>query len=207
MLKLKEINDVSLFTMVQLFVGFCEGFIITHHLEIISALVGSLTIGTTFFLSPIAGILTDKFGIQITTFVGGAIAFVGLLLSSILTDKVTKRMLESLSTVESLFRNQKCHRFSCLSGGTALFNVRRYVRAWRESRLHPEPGDIGPLLQKVPGPGERHRHSRKFNIHDAATVPDGIPATAFRPGRNAEEPGRPHSHHHGLCGSFQADPT
>ncbi|XP_011051927.1 PREDICTED: monocarboxylate transporter 10 isoform X1 [Acromyrmex echinatior] len=53
-----------------------------------AALVGSLTIGTTFFLSPIAGILTDKFGIQTTTFVGGAIASVGLLLSSLLTAKV-----------------------------------------------------------------------------------------------------------------------
>ncbi|XP_011865071.1 PREDICTED: monocarboxylate transporter 10 isoform X2 [Vollenhovia emeryi] len=53
-----------------------------------AALVGSLTIGTTFFLSPVAGILTDKFGIQTTTFVGGAIASVGLLLSSLLTDKV-----------------------------------------------------------------------------------------------------------------------
>ncbi|XP_018056237.1 PREDICTED: monocarboxylate transporter 10 [Atta colombica] len=53
-----------------------------------AALVGSLTIGTTFFLSPVAGILTDKFGIQTTTFVGGAIASVGLLLSSLLTAKV-----------------------------------------------------------------------------------------------------------------------
>ncbi|CAL1677861.1 unnamed protein product [Lasius platythorax] len=53
-----------------------------------AALVGSLAIGITFFLSPIAGMLTDKFGIQITTFVGGAIASVGLLLSSLLTHKV-----------------------------------------------------------------------------------------------------------------------
>ncbi|XP_018314469.1 monocarboxylate transporter 10 isoform X1 [Mycetomoellerius zeteki] len=53
-----------------------------------AALVGSLTIGTTFFLSPVAGILTDKFGIQTTTFVGGVIASVGLLLSSLLTAKV-----------------------------------------------------------------------------------------------------------------------
>lgn len=59
-------------------------------MEIVLALVGSLTIGTTFFLSPIAGILTDKFGIQTTTFVGGAIASLGLLLSSLLTDKVTE---------------------------------------------------------------------------------------------------------------------
>ncbi|XP_020295253.1 monocarboxylate transporter 10 isoform X2 [Pseudomyrmex gracilis] len=53
-----------------------------------AALVGSLTIGTTFFLSPIASMLTDKFGIQITTFVGGAIASAGLFLSSMLTHKV-----------------------------------------------------------------------------------------------------------------------
>ncbi|XP_014470441.1 PREDICTED: monocarboxylate transporter 10 isoform X2 [Dinoponera quadriceps] len=53
-----------------------------------AALVGSLTIGTTFILSPVAGILTDKFGIQITTFVGGAIASGGLLLSSLIADKV-----------------------------------------------------------------------------------------------------------------------
>lgn len=76
--------------MVVFLDSFCEDFVVAHHLEIVSALVGSLTIGTTFFLSPIAGILTDKFGIQITTFVGGAIASVGLLLSSVLTHKVTE---------------------------------------------------------------------------------------------------------------------
>ncbi|XP_060814939.1 monocarboxylate transporter 10 isoform X2 [Bombus pascuorum] len=54
-----------------------------------AALVGSLTIGTTFFLSPISGILTDKIGIQMTTFLGGAIASSGMLLSSIFSSKVT----------------------------------------------------------------------------------------------------------------------
>ncbi|KAI4494685.1 hypothetical protein M0804_000886 [Polistes exclamans] len=53
-----------------------------------ASLVGSLTIGTTFFLSPVAGILTDKIGIQMTTFLGGAIASSGMLLSSMLSDKV-----------------------------------------------------------------------------------------------------------------------
>ncbi|XP_012221889.1 monocarboxylate transporter 10 isoform X1 [Linepithema humile] len=53
-----------------------------------AALVGSLTIGTTFFLSPVAGIMTDKFGIQMTTFVGGAIASTGLFLSSLLINRV-----------------------------------------------------------------------------------------------------------------------
>lgn len=53
-----------------------------------ASLVGSLTIGTTFFLSPIAGILTDKIGIQMTTFLGGLLASGGMLLSSMLSDKV-----------------------------------------------------------------------------------------------------------------------
>ncbi|XP_076243451.1 monocarboxylate transporter 10-like protein kar isoform X2 [Calliopsis andreniformis] len=54
-----------------------------------AALVGSLTIGTTFFLSPISGILTDKIGIQMTTFLGGALAASGMLLSSIFSSKVS----------------------------------------------------------------------------------------------------------------------
>ncbi|XP_057319328.1 monocarboxylate transporter 10 isoform X2 [Microplitis mediator] len=53
-----------------------------------ASLVGSLTIGTTFFLSPIAGILTDKIGIQLTTFIGGLLAFAGMLLSSIYCEDV-----------------------------------------------------------------------------------------------------------------------
>nr|AZS64102.1 monocarboxylate transporter [Lygus hesperus] len=53
-----------------------------------AALVGSLAIGTTFFLSPIAGILTDKIGVRLTTFLGGLLAFVGLFSSSYLTHKV-----------------------------------------------------------------------------------------------------------------------
>lgn len=47
------------------------------------ALVGSLTIGTTFFLSPVSGILTDKIGLRLTTFIGGVLTAGGMLLSSI----------------------------------------------------------------------------------------------------------------------------
>lgn len=53
-----------------------------------AALVGSLTIGTTFFLSPVAGILTDKIGIRLTTFIGGLMASGGMFVSSFVTDKV-----------------------------------------------------------------------------------------------------------------------
>lgn len=50
--------------------------------------MGSLTIGTTFFLSPVGGILTDKIGIQLTTFLGGALAAGGMYLSSLVADQV-----------------------------------------------------------------------------------------------------------------------
>ncbi|XP_058798136.1 monocarboxylate transporter 10 isoform X2 [Phymastichus coffea] len=53
-----------------------------------AALVGSLTIGATFFLSPISGILTDKIGIQLTTFLGGALTASGMYISSLIADNV-----------------------------------------------------------------------------------------------------------------------
>lgn len=53
-----------------------------------AALVGSLTIGTTFLLSPIAGMLTDKIGLRRTTFLGGLLSAGGLFLSSLLTYQI-----------------------------------------------------------------------------------------------------------------------
>lgn len=50
--------------------------------------MGSLTIGTTFCASPVAGILTDRIGLRKTTLMGGAIAATGMLLSSFLTQHV-----------------------------------------------------------------------------------------------------------------------
>uniref|UniRef100_A0A675AGA2 Uncharacterized protein n=1 Tax=Anopheles darlingi TaxID=43151 RepID=A0A675AGA2_ANODA len=50
-----------------------------------AALVGSLTIGTTFLLSPVSGILTDKIGLRRTTFIGGLLTCSGMLLSSFFT--------------------------------------------------------------------------------------------------------------------------
>lgn len=49
-----------------------------------AALVGSLALGTTFFLSPVSGILTDKIGLRATTFIGGVLMTVGMTLSSFL---------------------------------------------------------------------------------------------------------------------------
>lgn len=53
-----------------------------------AALVGSLTIGTTFCVSPIAGILTDKIGLRRTTLIGGVLAALGMFLSSFITNNV-----------------------------------------------------------------------------------------------------------------------
>lgn len=49
-----------------------------------TAMVGSLTIGTTFLLSPVSGVLTDKIGLKRTTFIGGCLMTSGMLLSSVL---------------------------------------------------------------------------------------------------------------------------
>ncbi|XP_034252822.1 monocarboxylate transporter 10 isoform X2 [Thrips palmi] len=53
-----------------------------------ASLVGSLCIGTTFLVSPIAGVLTDRWGIRLTTAIGGVLATAGMLLSSFVTDNV-----------------------------------------------------------------------------------------------------------------------
>ncbi|XP_018916431.1 monocarboxylate transporter 10 isoform X1 [Bemisia tabaci] len=52
-----------------------------------ASLVTSLCMGATFFLSPIAGILTDRIGIRLTTFIGGTLAAGGVFLSSFLTEQ------------------------------------------------------------------------------------------------------------------------
>lgn len=52
------------------------------YISYVSALVQSLTMGTTFLMSPVAGVLTDTIGLRTTTFIGGAIASGGMLISS-----------------------------------------------------------------------------------------------------------------------------
>lgn len=59
------------------------------YLSFIPALVGSLTIGTTFFLSPISGILTDKIGLRTTTFVGGLLVTSGMFLSAVFSGNIS----------------------------------------------------------------------------------------------------------------------
>ena len=54
----------------------------------ISALVGSLAIGSTFFLSFFAGILSDKIGLRTTSVSGGILATLGLGLSAIFHDRI-----------------------------------------------------------------------------------------------------------------------
>lgn len=44
--------------------------------------------GTTFIVSPVAGVLTDSIGLRTTTFLGGAMASSGMLLSSFFTDNI-----------------------------------------------------------------------------------------------------------------------
>ena len=53
-----------------------------------ASLVGSLQIGATFALSPVSGMLADKFGIRRTAFFGGFVATLGVFLSSFFFENV-----------------------------------------------------------------------------------------------------------------------
>ncbi|XP_036672516.3 monocarboxylate transporter 10 isoform X1 [Drosophila suzukii] len=53
-----------------------------------AALIGALAIGTTFLFSTMAGCLTDKIGLRLTTFAGGVLSAGGLLLSSFCTENI-----------------------------------------------------------------------------------------------------------------------
>lgn len=48
----------------------------------------ALAIGSTFFMSVVAGVMTDTLGIRVTTFIGGALATAGMFISSFFYDKV-----------------------------------------------------------------------------------------------------------------------
>lgn len=54
-----------------------------------AALIGSFTFGTTLFCSPIAGMMTDKIGVPLTTLIGGIVSVLGLLFSSLSPWSVT----------------------------------------------------------------------------------------------------------------------
>ncbi|XP_068633957.1 monocarboxylate transporter 10 [Battus philenor] len=53
-----------------------------------ASLVGALTMGTTFFLSPLSGLLTGFLGLRSTALLGGSIATAGLLMSSFVVNHV-----------------------------------------------------------------------------------------------------------------------
>ena len=53
-----------------------------------ASLVGSLAVGATFLLSPVSGILADKFGIKRTALFGSCLATLGMLLSSFSVNRV-----------------------------------------------------------------------------------------------------------------------
>ena len=62
--------------------SFCQQYHFTF--IILSALIGSLTIGTTFFLSFLVGILSDKIGLRLTSVIGAVLATLGMGLSALL---------------------------------------------------------------------------------------------------------------------------
>ena len=56
---------------------------ISTYQYLFAALVGSLTIGTTFFLSFLVGMLADKIGLRLTSVIGGTLATLGMALSAV----------------------------------------------------------------------------------------------------------------------------
>ena len=58
--------------------------VLPFHFHILLALIGSLTIGTTFFLSFLVGILSDKIGLRLTSVIGAVLATLGMGLSALL---------------------------------------------------------------------------------------------------------------------------
>ena len=55
----------------------------TNSSSMLASLVGSAGVGACFILSPVSSILTDKYGIRKTSFVGSLLASIGMLLSAI----------------------------------------------------------------------------------------------------------------------------
>ena len=53
----------------------------------------SLTIGMTFMMSVVSGVLTDKMGVRKTTFIGGALATLGMFLSSVVYNRVSSYLI------------------------------------------------------------------------------------------------------------------
>lgn len=53
-----------------------------------ASLVGALTMGTTFLLSPLSGVLTGIMGLRLTAVLGGTIATAGLIITSFVVDHI-----------------------------------------------------------------------------------------------------------------------
>ena len=83
-----------------------------------SALIGSLTIGTTFFLSFLVGILSDKIGLRLTSVIGAVLATLGMGLSALLY-----RYLHNIYThiCNKYLHTHACSRISVLHPGACLY--------------------------------------------------------------------------------------
>ncbi len=53
--------------------------------------MGALAIGFTFLLSPVSSVMSDSFGLRKTAFIGGCLAFLGMLGASFSVSNVSKK--------------------------------------------------------------------------------------------------------------------
>ena len=70
-----------------------------------ASFIGSLLVGSTFVLSPVSGVLVDRFGIRKTAFIGGLVATTGVFISSFFVDNVSfYRQLSVFMNQQELFQ-------------------------------------------------------------------------------------------------------
>ena len=94
--------------------SFCQQYHFTF--IILSALIGSLTIGTTFFLSFLVGILSDKIGLRLTSVIGAVLATLGMGLSALLY-----RYLHNIYNIYTHIYTLIYSRISVLHPGACLY--------------------------------------------------------------------------------------
>lgn len=127
----------------------------------ITALVGSLSIGMTFFVSPIAGILIDSIGLRRTAVLGGAIATVGMLASSFALAHVS----DVVNVCPVLLVKINRHLSRTCTGRSIVPNLRSTIRRRNIIGLQSIIGDFGTLLSETFGICQRFGDSRQFSFH------------------------------------------
>ena len=136
------------------------------------SLVGSLTIGTTFFLSFLVGILSDKIGLRATAVLGSCLATTGMGLSALVGYKQV-----FLFSFDSIWQNLT----KIEKGGDSVPHVWHHVWGGSQLGVHALPHHPRPLLQEEDGDRQRDRHCWQLHLHHWAQFCQPVHSGAPRP--------------------------